>query len=184
MKAFVPAKAITPANIHLTCQPAQAVSLGITGDSSGTIQYLVGAPLAIHELNKMQTKGRDRVTMFPQKSVELRASRQLRKGRSQMLLGIAVKGSLALKLGPLSKHSQSDDFAALQGSRWTRRVLLLGKGRLAKIIDHHVQYSQEGIHLVQLAPIQRNWVDTLTVRGGSPSLQVLSISHQTFNFVG
>ncbi len=32
----------------------------------------------------------------------------------------------------------------------------------------------------QLAPFQWIWFDTLTVRGGYPSLQVLSISHQTF----
>jgi hypothetical protein len=180
MKAFIPAEAITPANISLTCQPSQAASLGITGDSGCTIQRLIGALLAIHELNQMQAKGRDCVTMLPHESVELRAMRQLWKGCSQMLLGIAVKGSFAGKLGPLSKHSQCDDFAALQRSHRTRSVLLLSKGRLAIIIDHHVQCWKVGIHIDhQLAPFLTNWFDKLTLRGGYPSFQVLSISHQT-----
>jgi hypothetical protein len=129
----------------------------------------------------MQAKCHDRVTVLPHESVELRSIRQLRKCRSQMMLGIAVKGSFAGKLHPLSKHGQRYDFAALQGSRWTRGVLLMSIPRLAKIIDHDVECSQESIQLDhQLAPFHWNGFNKLTVRVGSLSFQVLSISHQTF----
>ena len=60
-------------------------------------------------------------------------------------------------------------------------MLRLGKTRLAKIIGHNVQCSQEGIQIHhQLAPFLENWFDKLTVRPGYLAFQVLSISHQTF----
>jgi hypothetical protein len=67
----------------------------------------------------------------------------------------------------LARSGQGDDFAALQGSQGTRQMFLMGMPRLAKIIDHDVQCSQEGIHIDhQLAPFLTNGFDKLTVRGG------------------
>src|SRR5260370_83489 len=51
MKAFIPAEAITPANISLTCQPAQAAPLAITRDRRSTIHHLIPALLPIHQPN-------------------------------------------------------------------------------------------------------------------------------------
>jgi hypothetical protein len=181
MKARVAAKAIAPATIRLPSQPAQAASFGIAGESGGPIEDLIEARLGLHAFNQMQAKGRDRLMMLPHESVELRAIRQVCKGGSQILLSRAVKGSFARKLHPLSKHGQRNHLAALQASLRTRSVFLMRLLRLATIIDHHVQCSQEGIHLDhQLAPFQGIWFDQLTVRGGYLAFQLLSISHQAF----
>ena len=132
--------------------------------------------------HQIQAKGCDHVTVLPQEAVELGTIRQLRKGGLQMLLGIAVKRAFAGKLDPLAKYCQGDHFAALQRGPWARNVLLMNMPRLAKIINHDVQCSQEGIQIdLKLAPFLTKWFDKLTVRPGYRSFQVLSISHQTFN---
>jgi hypothetical protein len=60
----------------------------------------------------------------------------------------------------------------------------MGMPRLAKIIDHDVQCSQDGIQIdLKLAPFLTNWFDLLTVRPGYRSFQVLSISHRMFNML-
>ncbi len=108
MKAFV------PPNVRLPCQSAQATSFGIAGHSGSTIKHLIEALLGTQAFNQVQAKGGGRVAMLPQEPLKLRTIRQLRKSRSQMLLGIAVKSSFAGKLHPLPKYGQRDDFAALQ----------------------------------------------------------------------
>ncbi len=83
----------------------------------------------------------------------------------------------------MSKYRQGDHLTFSQRDRWSRPLLLSGKARLAIIIGHDVQCSQESIQINhQLAPF---WfcLDKLTVRAGYLSFQVLSISHQTFEQV-
>src|SRR5260221_3907684 len=63
MEAFVPAEAITPADIGLTCQPAQPAPLRITSRGSGAVENLVGRVLPSHKLHQKQRESRDRVAM-------------------------------------------------------------------------------------------------------------------------
>jgi hypothetical protein len=71
MEAFVPANAITPADICLTGQPAQAASFGFAGNSGCTIQHLLETLVGVHQFNQIQAKGRDCITMLPHQPVEL-----------------------------------------------------------------------------------------------------------------
>jgi hypothetical protein len=75
MKAFVPANAITPPNIRLTYQPAQATSFGITSDSGGTIQHFVGALLGLQEVDQVQAECGDLIAMRSYKPIELTRDR-------------------------------------------------------------------------------------------------------------
>jgi hypothetical protein len=92
--------------------------------------------------------------MSPQQSIELSTIWQIRKGCMQMLLSIAIKGSFALELSPLSKEGQSHDLAALQGLRPSGHWFFIHIGmQLAKIIGHDVQCCQESFQVShQLAP--------------------------------
>src|SRR5260221_637412 len=180
MEAFVPADAITPANIRLTRQPAQATPLRITGHGSRAIEHFIGRALRLQKLHQEQCKGRDRISVFSLQPIELAAIWQLRKRFSQVMVRIAVKGSFALKLHPLSKQGQRDHLTSAQRPlrAWSWHLWL--KLRPAKIIYHDVQCNQEHIQIDhQRAPFLVNWFDKLTIRSGSLPFQVLSISHQT-----
>jgi hypothetical protein len=181
VKAFIPAYAIAPANIRLPSQPTGASTFGITGHCRGTIQDLIEAVLRLQEVDQKQGEPRDVIPMLAQQSIELAAIRQVWKRGSQVMLRVAIKRSFTGKLHPLAKERQGDHFTALQRRQRSWRSLLLRGSRLAKIINHDVQCSQEGIQIDhQRAPFLTNWFDKLTVRPGYRSFQVLSISHQTF----
>src|SRR6266516_3081263 len=181
VEPFIPADAIAPANVGLPGQPAGATAFGITGHRWGTIQDFIETLLGMQKQDQIQPERRDSIPLLAQEPIELAAIRQLRKGRSQMMLCIAIKGPFAGKLDPLAKQRQGDHLASLQRSQRPRFLRLLSKQGLAKIIYHHVQCSQERIQIDhQRAPFLTNWFVKLTVRPGSRSFQVLSISHQTF----
>jgi hypothetical protein len=183
MKAFVPANPITPANIRLTCQPPQTTSFGIASDSGCAIQHLVEALLGLQEVDQVQAKRGDLIAVRSHEPIELTAIRQARERCSQTLLRITVKSPFTWKLHPLSKQCQGDHLTSIQRSYRSGFLLPLSKSRLAKIIHYDVQCRQERIQLYhQRAPFLMNWFDKLTVRPGYLSFQVLSISHQTFNY--
>jgi hypothetical protein len=95
----------------------------------------------------MQAKRDHRCWILPKPAIELTAIRQRRKSRSQVVLGIAVKGSFAWKLRPLSKQGQRHDFTARQCGCWAWMTGFIDLVRLAKIIDHNVQYRYKGVHI-------------------------------------
>jgi hypothetical protein len=72
--------------------------------------------------------------------------RQLRKGRPEVALRIAVKAALTPKTLPLPEQGQGNDLTPAQG-RLGARVGLGGQSEHAKVIDHHVQSRQEGVHI-------------------------------------
>src|SRR2546430_3001506 len=94
VEAFIPPNAITPANISLACQPSRASPLGISCHGCCTIKHFIVTLLGLHEVNQVQTEGDNRITMSSHESIELASIRQLWKGGSQVMLRIAVKGSL------------------------------------------------------------------------------------------
>jgi hypothetical protein len=168
VEAFVPAQAITPADICLTRQPAGPASFRIAGDSSGAIEDFVGTSLSLQQLDRKQGESRDRIPVHSLQSSELAAVRQLRKRFLQMPLSIAVKGSFTGKLHPLSKQGQRGHLASGERCQRTWFGLLRFKFRLEKIVHHHVQCSQEGIQIhQQRAPFLMNWFDKLTLWAGS-----------------
>src|SRR5712692_6327584 len=90
--------------------------------------------------------------------------RQRRKGGSQMQLSIAVKGAFALKLHPLAKQGQGDDFTATQRGLWPRMQRLDRQMPFAKVIAHHIQCGKVGLNVYhQLAPFLRKVLVMLTV---------------------
>src|SRR5260221_7754740 len=181
MEAFIPADAITPPDICLTSQPAQSAPLRITGHRSCAVEYFIGRVLRLQKLHQKQGEGGNCIPVGSLQPIELATIRQLRKRLSQVLVCIAGKRSLALKLHPLSKQRQRDHLTSAQRrlGAWSWPLWL--KFRLAKIVYHNVQCSQEGIQIQhQRAPFLTNCFDKLTVRSGSLLFQVLSISHQTF----
>jgi hypothetical protein len=181
MKAFIPAEAIAPADICLPSQPAGATAFGIAGHCRGTIQDFIAALLGLQVVNEKQAERCDRIAMLAQEPIELPASRQCRKRGSQLLLHVAVKGPFTGELHPLPKEGQRDHLTAMQGRPWPWGMLAPRQTRLAKIIGHDVQCSQEGIQIdLKLAPFLGNWFDKLTVISGYLAFQLLSISHQTY----
>jgi len=164
MEAFVPPQAITPANIGLACQPACAPAFGIAGHRRGTIQRFIQAALGLKKLDEIQAKGGDHIALLAHQPIELAAIRQGRKGGSQMQLSIAVKGAFALKLHPLAKQGQGDDFTATQRGLWPRMQRLDRQMPFAKVIAHHIQCGKVGLNVYhQLAPFLRKVLVMLTV---------------------
>src|SRR5262249_31406152 len=71
---------------------------------------------------------------------------QRRKGGPQMALCIAVKAALTAKALPLPEQRQGHHLTPAEGCLGAR-VEVGGQRALAKVIDHHVQSSQEGVHI-------------------------------------
>src|SRR6266446_327957 len=168
VEAFVPPDAITPADICLTRQPAQAAPLRITGHHSHAVQDFIGRLLPVQKLHQEQRKGGDRISIGSLQSIELAPMGQLRERFSQMMLRIAIKRSFAGKLHPLPKQGQRDHLTSAQRCLRTWFGSLWLVFRLAKIVYHDVQCCYEGIQIDhQRAPFLTNWFSKLTVRPGS-----------------
>ncbi len=168
MKAFVPADAITPANIGLTRQPAQAAPLRITGHGSRAVEHFVGRLLRVQQLHQKQSESRDRIAVRSLQPIELTAIGQPWKRFSQVIRCIAVKRSFARKLHPLSKQGQRDHLTLAELRQRAGFGFLWLIFRLVKIVHHDVQCGYEGIQIdLKLAPFLTNWFDKLTVRSGS-----------------
>lgn len=183
MKPFIPANAVTPANIGLACQPAAAAPLGIACRNARTVQRFIQAALRLHVLNQEQTERHDDVAIVALQAIELFAIGQGRKGRLQVTLRIAVEGAFTGKLPLLAKHRQRHDFATRERCLGSRSMFHIEAVRLAKIINHHVQCCQKGIliyhrELLFLSELARQ----AHCRPQMPFFQVLSNSHQTFYF--
>jgi hypothetical protein len=71
---------------------------------------------------------------------------QSRKGGPQVALRIAVKAALAAKALLLREQSQGHHLTPAEGSLGAR-VWFRGQRELAKVIDHNVKSSQEGVHI-------------------------------------
>ncbi len=132
MEAFVPAKAITPADICLTSQPAGAAPFRIACDCGGAIEDFVATSLGLQLLDQKQGESRDHITMGSLQSIELAAIRQLRKHFWQVMLGIPIKCSFTGKMHPLSKQCQRDHLTSAQRCQRAWFGLLWLKFRLAK----------------------------------------------------
>src|SRR5579859_3706094 len=159
MEALVPTEPVAPANIRLPSQPAIPSPFRITSRDGCTIQSLIGIIGVEQSFGQVQPKGDDGIAVAPLQAVELRAGRQARKRWAQMMLGIAVEGSLARKAGPLSKERQSHHLTPAQASRRATTGRLSRQVHLVKAINHHVECGQEGIRIHQrLAPSRVEWV--------------------------
>jgi len=106
MDAFIPAQAVAPADIRQTGQPASATTLSIAGRDPGAVEGFISAALGRQEMDEIQKK-RDRGGMLPADlPIVLLPRRQLRKGRSEVALRIAVKATLTAKALPLPAQGQ------------------------------------------------------------------------------
>src|SRR5262245_59538931 len=92
----------------------------------------------------MQPKGYQRIEVLPHVAIELLPGRQLRKSRAQVALRIAVKAARTAKALPWAEDRQGHHLTPTEGGL-RPRVLLRGKGDLAKVIDHNVKSSEEGV---------------------------------------
>lgn len=181
MEPFVPADAITPADIRLTRQPALAASLRIASHRSRAVEHLIGSLLRLQKLHRKQGKGGDRISLASQQPIELAAIRQLRKRFLQVMLCIAIKCSFTGKLHPLAKQCQRDHLTSAELRLWSGFGPLWLKLPLAKIINHNVQCSQECVQIDhQRAPFLTNRVLYAHSTTWISSFQALSNSHQTF----
>ena len=82
---------------------------------------------------------------------------------------------------PLSKDRQSDDLTGGKRGQWPWMPGWFVCILLTKVIDHHVQCRQEGIHFYH-CELLFGFVQA-HFRGGYLLFQVLSNSHQTFKYV-
>jgi hypothetical protein len=98
-------------------------------------------------LHQVQPERHQHRLMLPRPSIELAAIRHGRECHPHMTFGIAIEGAFAGKLHPLSKQRQSYHFTARQRGCWAWMPRFTQVERLAKIIDHHVQYRDIGIHI-------------------------------------
>src|SRR5215213_10690546 len=76
--------------------------------------------------------------------IELRAVRQRREGTDQTGACIAVEVPLAREACPSGEDGEGEDLAGAQGCIWSG-VLFLLRTALAEVVDHDVEYGEEGI---------------------------------------
>ena len=120
MDAFIPAQAVAPAASRQAGQPAGATTLGIAGRHPGAVEGFRGAALGRHEGDERQQKrdqGRRLLAALP--SVLLPRG-QLRTGRPEMALRLAVKAALTPQALPLPAQGQGDHLTLAEGSLGTR----------------------------------------------------------------
>src|SRR5215471_2979897 len=132
MDAFIPAQTVAPADIGHARQPARTPALGIAGRDPGAVEGFIGTALGRQELDEIQHKrhqGRMLLTDLP---MVLLPRRQLRKGRPEVALRIAVKAALTPKALPLPEQGQGDDLTPAQGSLGAG-VWLGGQSSRAKV---------------------------------------------------
>src|SRR5215475_268104 len=146
MEAFIPAQPVAPANVGQARQPAGSAALGIPGRDSRAVKGFIGATLGRQELHEGPEKGHQHLMMLPHLAVKLLPSGQLRKGRPEVALRRAVKAALTPKALPLPKDSQGHYLTPAESCQ-RPTMSLSGQGGLAKIIDHDVKRSQEGVHI-------------------------------------
>jgi hypothetical protein len=84
--------------------------------------------------------------LLPHVAVALLARGPLRQGAPQVALRRAVKAPFTAKTLPLRKHRQGQH-CALAASSLRPRVGLYGQRGLAKVINHDVKNSEEGVHI-------------------------------------
>src|SRR5215813_281385 len=97
MDAFLPAQPVAPADIGQPRQPARTTTLGIAGRPPRAIEGFIGTALGRQEPDKMQHKRDDGCVLQTDLPIVLRPSGQLRKGRPEMVLRIAVKAAFTAK---------------------------------------------------------------------------------------
>jgi hypothetical protein len=92
----------------------------------------------------VQKKGHERRVVLPHLALERRPRGQLGKSSPQVALGIAIQATFTAKTLPL-RHRQGQHFAPTESSL-RPRVGLQGQRGLAKVINHNVKNSEEGVH--------------------------------------
>ena len=146
MDAFIPAQVVAPADIRQAGQPACATTLGLAGRHPEAVKGFIGAALGRQEVDEIQKKGdQDRMRLAAQPMVLL-PRRQLRKGRPEMALRLAVTAALTAKAVPLPDQGQGSHRTPAEDSLGTR-VWRGGQRERAKVIDHNVKSGQEGGHI-------------------------------------
>src|SRR5918993_4046829 len=116
-------------------------------------------------------------------TVELRTMGQGGKGISQAGVCIAVEVPLAPEASPSGEDGEGDDLAGTE-RRIRSGVLLCLRAGLAEVVDHDVEYGEEGVHIDH----ERRFL-SLRERDReadsswwTPSAQVsMDNSHQAFN---
>src|SRR6266567_1497658 len=106
MKAFIPANAVTPADIGLSGQPTGATPFRVSCRNARTVEGFIQAALRLHLLHQIQTERHDRIAKLSLQAIELFAIGQGWECRSQVAQHVAVEGSFAGKLGPLANAIQ------------------------------------------------------------------------------
>ena len=146
MDAFIPAQAVAPADIRQAGQPARTTALGIAGRHPGAVEGFIGTALSGQELDEMQKKRHQGRVLLAELPIVLLPGGQRRKGGPEMALRIAIKAPLTAKALPLPEQGQGHHLTPAQGCLGAR-VWLGGQRGLAKVVCHHVQNSQEGVHI-------------------------------------
>jgi len=128
----------------ISASPGSLPALDIPGRDPGAVEGLVDTTLGCHAVDERPHKGHQRLVMLPHLAMVLLPEGQLRKGRAQVALRLAVKATLTAKPLPWSKDGQGDRLTPTEG-RLGSRVLLRRQGGLAKVINHDVKKSEEGV---------------------------------------
>src|SRR5437867_4133359 len=158
MQAFIPADAITPANIGDTRQPARTAPFRIARRHTRGIKRFIEASLCMELLAQIQKERDQGLALLAQEPVELGAIGQGRKSSAQMMLRVPIEIALALKMAPLPEDCQRHHFTPCErrcrgseGLRWQRV--------LAEIVDHDIQCGQKGVRVDHgLAPYCEVWL--------------------------
>jgi hypothetical protein len=93
----------------------------------------------------MQDESLDEVGVGAYRAVELRTVGQGGEGIAQFGVGVAIEVSLAVETASTGKVGQGNDLAPGEGGFWTGA--LLWRLRVAEVVDHNVEYGEEGVHI-------------------------------------
>jgi hypothetical protein len=146
LDACIPAQTVAPAAICQAGQPACATPLGSAGRPPGAVEGFIGTALGCQEADEIEQKCDQGCLLRADLPIVLLPRRQRRKGRPEMARCIAVKAALTAKALPRPAQGQGDHLTPAEGRLGTR-VGLGGQGEPAKVIDHNVKSSQEGVHI-------------------------------------
>src|SRR5215208_318015 len=181
-EALVPSYAVGPADVGLSGQPSMPPALCVPDGHGRTIECLVGLRLTLQRLPQLHGDLLEGGGVEAHEAVELGTVREGRERSSQMGLGIAVEVPFASESRPAGEDGEGDDLALAEGGWWSR-ASLFGSLRLAEVVDHNVEYGEEGVHVEHEEsvpfPVGSGSKPTLE-RGHLPLNSSTDNSHQAF----
>src|SRR5918995_5970306 len=145
-EALVPPQAIAPSDVCTTGQPSFASALCVSNGHRRAVQGFVRTSLSFHHLRQVQGHFLDEIEVVAHRAVELRTMGQGMKGISQAGACIAVEVPLAPEASPSGEDGEGDDLAGTE-RRLGSGVLLCLRAGLAEVVDHDVEYGEEGVHI-------------------------------------